>query len=64
VSEAGRTETIQGQASYKDDVLMLGQEDGPPLSGKVEVEASKTAFTFKPPGAKDADGLAFMRQAS
>jgi tetratricopeptide (TPR) repeat protein len=65
VSTDGQTHTIQGRASYKDDVLVLDQDDGPPLSGKIEVEASKTAFTFKPPGApKDVAGLPFTRQPS
>jgi tetratricopeptide (TPR) repeat protein len=63
VTEDDRTQTIQGQAGYKDDVLILGQDTGPPLTGKVVLDASKASFTFKPPGAKTAPGLSFSRQS-
>jgi thioredoxin-like negative regulator of GroEL len=62
VTEDNRTQTIQGQAGFKDDVLVLGQENGPPLAGKIQLDASKKSFTFRPPGAEKAPGLTFSRQ--
>ena len=64
MTEGGRTQTIQGQAGYQDDVLVLGQEEGPPLTGKVALRPDEGSFTFKPPGAPDdAAGLTFAREA-
>ena len=51
MTQGGRTQTIQGRAGYQDDVLVLGQEQGPPLTGKVALRPDKGSFTFKPPGA-------------
>jgi len=60
VTQEGRTQTIQGQAGYSDDVLILGQQDGPPLAGKITFDETKKEFSFKPPGApSDAAGLNF-----
>jgi tetratricopeptide (TPR) repeat protein len=62
VTQSNRTQTIQGQAGFEDDVLVLGQTDGMPLTGKVQIDPSGDAFTFKPPGAAtNAPGLRFMR---
>jgi hypothetical protein len=62
VSSAGRTETIEGQASFDKDVLVLGQEEGPPLAGRIAMQESNTRFVFTPPSAADsASGLAFVR---
>ncbi len=64
VTEGGRTQTIQGQAGYQDNVLVLGQEEGPPLTGKVALRPDEDSFTFKPPGAPDdTAGLTFAREA-
>jgi len=61
----GRTQTIQGQAGYQDDVLILGQQDGPPLAGKITFDETKKEFSFKPPGAPaDAAGLNFTPEAT
>ena len=55
-------ETIQGQAGFQDDVLVLGQEGGPPLTGKVRLDPAGGAFTFKPPGSPDdVPGLEFTK---
>ena len=62
VTQAKRTQTIQGRAAFQDDVLVLGQEDGPPLTGKVRLDPASGAFTFKPPGsAADVAGLNFTK---
>jgi hypothetical protein len=63
ITEDNRTKTIQGQAGYKDNVLVLGQDGGPALTGRVQLDASKNSFTFTPPGAGDAQGLSFARQS-
>jgi hypothetical protein len=64
ITQNGRTQTIQGQAGYQDDVLVLGQEEGPPLSGAVQMTDADAGFVFKPPGAGEGnEGLTFMRQA-
>jgi len=63
VTQDGRTQTIQGQAGYKDDVLVLGQQDGPPLAGKITFDDANKAFSFKPPGtAESAPGLNFTHE--
>ena len=65
VTQNNRTQTIQGQAGFKDDVLVLGQEQGPPLTGKIVVGADKKSFSFKPPGTDDhAKGLQFTLEAN
>ena len=53
VTQANRTQTIQGRAGFQDDVLVLGQEEGPVLTGKVRLDPAGGAFTFKPPGTPD-----------
>jgi hypothetical protein len=64
VTQGGRTQTIQGRAGYQDNVLVLGQEQGPPLTGKVALRPGYGSFTFKPPGASDtAAGLTFVKEA-
>jgi tetratricopeptide (TPR) repeat protein len=63
VTQGGRTQTIQGQAGYQDDVLVLGQEQGPPLTGKVALRPDNGSFTFTPPGApQTAAGLTFVKE--
>jgi hypothetical protein len=62
VAQGGQTQTIQGQAGFQDEVLALGQEQGPPLVGKVTWDATKSSFTFRPPGAPESvQGLTFQR---
>jgi tetratricopeptide (TPR) repeat protein len=62
VATQGRTETLEGQAAFRDDVLMLNQTQGPPLAGKVHTEESKPdAFTFQLLGGDKAPALAFQR---
>ena len=64
MTQGGRTQTIQGRAGYQDDVLVLGQEQGPPLTGKVALRPDNGSFTFKPPGASQAAaGLTFVKEA-
>jgi tetratricopeptide (TPR) repeat protein len=64
VKQVGRSQTTQGQAGYQDQVLSLVQEQGPPLIGKIEIDAGSNRFTFKPPGAVDsAAGLSFEKMA-
>jgi tetratricopeptide (TPR) repeat protein len=46
VAEKGRTQTLTGQASYKDNTLALLQDDGPPLVGKVTL--NDNTFVFAP----------------
>ena len=65
VTQDGRTQTIQGQAGFQDDVLILGQQEGPPLAGKITFDEKKKDFSFKPPGAADdASGLNFVPDSS
>ena len=62
VTQANRTQTIQGRAGFQDDVLVLGQESGPALTGKVRLDPAGGAFTFKPPGSPaDVAGLNFTK---
>jgi hypothetical protein len=63
VTQDSRTQTIQGKAGFKDEVLVLSQQDGPPLAGKITLDADTRNFSFKPPGSPDkADGLKFTRE--
>ena len=65
VTQDGRTQTIQGQAGFQDDVLILAQQEGPPLAGKITFDNAKKDFQFKPPGAPDdTSGLTFEPEAS
>ncbi len=65
VTEANRTQTIQGQAGFQDEILVLSQSEGPPLAGAVTLDDSANAFVFRPTGAPaDVEGLAFERQSS
>ena len=65
VTQDGRTQTIQGQAGYQDDVLILGQQDGPPLAGKITFDDAKKDFSFKPPGSADSvSGLNFTPEST
>lgn len=65
VTQDGRTQTIQGQAGYQDDVLILGQQEGPPLAGKVIFNEEKKEFSFKPPGSADnVTGLTFVPEST
>ena len=57
VTQEGRTQTIQGQAGYQDDVLILGQQD--------TFDDAKNDFSFKPPGSADnVSGLKFEPEPS
>jgi tetratricopeptide (TPR) repeat protein len=63
VSEAGRTQLIEGQAGYEDEVLVLSQEQGPPLVGRLTFSEDQKSFSFKPPGAdENVEGLTFTKQ--
>src|SRR5262249_41592768 len=65
VTEGGKSQTIQGWAGYQDQVLTLAQETGPPLVGKVTVDAAGNRFSFKPPGVPNAvGGLSFEKSAA
>jgi hypothetical protein len=65
VTQDGRTQTIQGQAGYQDEVLILSQQDGPPLAGKITFDDEKKQFGFKPPGSPDdVPGLSFALEPS
>ena len=61
VDNKGQKQSISGHAGFKDGVLALLQEDGPPLVGKItQDDANK--FVFAPDGAGDkAPGLTFTR---
>src|SRR5262249_11972047 len=62
LSQKGKTESLQGQAGFQDNVLALNQEQGPPLVGKVTRDGGDK-FTFKPSGAPDSvKGLEFTRE--
>jgi tetratricopeptide (TPR) repeat protein len=65
VTQNGKSQTLQGQAGYQEQVLTLAQEQGPPLVGKVTVDPAGNRFTFKPPGTpKAVAGLSFERAAA
>ena len=68
VTQDGRTQTITGspgEAAYQDDVLVLSQKDGPPLTGKVVFDANGKEFSFTPAGTPDdASGLKFTLDPS
>ena len=64
IAQGGQTQTITGKAGYQDDVLVLNQEEGPPLAGKVKLDPATNSFTFKPPGsAENVAGLSFSKQS-
>ena len=60
VTQTGQTQTIQGQSGYKDDVLVLTQQEGPPLAGKVG-NVNDKGFGFQLLGDPKAPTLAFAR---
>jgi tetratricopeptide (TPR) repeat protein len=63
ITQDGKTQTIQGQAGFQDEILVLNQQEGPPLAGKVKLDPTNTSFSFKPPGAPDnVPGLSFSKQ--
>jgi tetratricopeptide (TPR) repeat protein len=65
VTQVGKSQTIQGQAGYQDQILTLAQDQGPPLVGKVTVDPAGNRFTFRPPGTPDsAAGLSFEKAAA
>jgi hypothetical protein len=65
VTQAGKSQTIQGRAGYQDQILTLAQQQGPPLVGKVAVDPAGNRFTFKPPGTpKSVAGLSFEKAAA
>ena len=61
VDTKGQKQSISGHAGFKDGVLVLLQQDGPPLVGKItQDDANK--FVFAPDGAGNkAPGLTFTR---
>ena len=64
VTQAGKSQTLQGRAGYHDQILTLAQETGPPLVGKVTVDPAGNRFAFKPPGMpKAVAGLSFEKAA-
>jgi tetratricopeptide (TPR) repeat protein len=65
VTQNGKSQTMQGWAGYQDQILTLGQEQGPPLLGQVSLDAAGNRFTFRPPGTpKAVAGLSFEKVAS
>jgi hypothetical protein len=62
VSNKGQQqESLSGRAAYVNDILSLAQENGPPLSGKIESkEANKFVFHIMGGGA-NAPSLTFTR---
>ena len=60
VDSKGQKQTLTGMAGYKDDVLGLFQEDGPPLSGKVS-DVGPASFTFSPAEGGKGPSLSFTR---
>jgi hypothetical protein len=65
VTQAGKTQTLQGSAGYQDQVLTLAQGEGPPLVGKVALDPAGNRFTFKPPGTSSSvAGLSFEKAAA
>jgi len=65
VTQDGKSQTMQGWASYQDQILTLAQETGPPLVGKVTVDPAGNRFAFKPPGVpKAVTGLSFEKAAA
>jgi tetratricopeptide (TPR) repeat protein len=65
VTENGKSQTLQGQAGYQEQILTLAQEQAPPLVGKVTIDPAGNRFTFKPPGTpKAVAGLSFEKAAA
>ena len=61
VDTKGQKQTLQGQAGFQDNTLILQQPEGPPLVGNVTQDAPDK-FVFAPPGAGDkGGGLVFNR---
>ena len=61
VDTKGQKQTLQGQAGFKDNTLILQQPEGPPLVGNVTQDGSDK-FVFAPPGAGGkGGGLVFTR---
>ncbi len=60
VDAKGRKQTLTGMAGYKDDVLGLFQEQGPPLSGKVSA-IGPNSFTFSSTEGGKGPSLTFTR---
>jgi hypothetical protein len=60
VTTKGETQTLQGKAGFQDNTLLLAQEQGPPLAGKIE-EVTPTGFGFRPLGAEGAPLLKFTK---
>ncbi len=61
VDNKGQKQAISGHAGFKDGVLALLQEEGPPLVGKI-TQSDANKFVFAPEGAGDkAPGLTFTR---
>jgi tetratricopeptide (TPR) repeat protein len=65
VTQVGKSQAIHGKAGYQNQILTLAQEQGPPLVGKVTVDAAPNRFTFKPPGTPESvAGLSFEKAVS
>ncbi len=60
VTAQGQTQTITGEAGYRDGVLSLAQAEGPPLAGKVEGPGAE-GFGFQLLGDAQAPTLKFRR---
>jgi tetratricopeptide (TPR) repeat protein len=61
VNTKGQKQTLQGQAGFQDNTLILQQPEGPPLVGNVTRDAPDK-FVFAPPGAGGkGGGLVFTR---
>ena len=61
VDTKGQKQTLQGQAGFQDNTLILQQPEGPPLVGAV-AQNGPDKFVFAPPGSGDkGGGLVFTR---
>jgi hypothetical protein len=60
VTTKGETQTLEGKAGFQDDTLLLAQEQGPPLAGKVE-EIKPEGFGFRPLGGPGAPLIQFTK---
>ena len=61
VDTKGQKQTLEGQAGFQDNTLILQQPQGPPLVGNVTQDGANK-FVFAPPGTSDkGGGLIFTR---
>jgi hypothetical protein len=60
VTSHGKTDSLTGQAAFRDGVLSLAQDQGAPLAGKVE-DLTANGFAFQLLGVSNAPPLKFTR---